>query len=152
METIACNGRNDKKNLWSFISIVVSFCLLDNCPRHYYRRSLVIGPYESIWWQRFFSRWCYALDFGWSDHVITEDSATRLNSFCWWEHAQFLPVETCGCARSISYFQDLLSVLKTFRLKLFKCPNKENFFFWVTSVSVKFFCSFFRNKSSNLAT
>ena len=37
----------------------------------------------------------------------------------------------CGCARSISCFQDDLSVFKAFRLKAFKCPNKEsNFFEW----------------------
>ena len=115
------------KNLWSFISIVVSFCLLYNCSRHYYRWSLVIGPYESIWWQRDFfqgdaTHWTLAGLIMWLPRTL----ATRLHSFCWREHTQFLLVETCGCARSISYFQDLLSDLKAFRLKLFKFPNKEN--------------------------
>ena len=26
-----------QKNLWRFISIVVSYCPLDNCPRHIYQ-------------------------------------------------------------------------------------------------------------------
>ena len=56
--------------------------------------------------------------------------------------AQFLLVGACSCAHSISCFQDNLNVLKAFTLKVLKCPNKKKYFFWVTSISVKFFCSF----------
>ena len=42
--------------------------------------------------------------------------------------AQFLLVGACGCVNSVSCFQDVLSVLKAFTLKVFKCPNKKVFF------------------------
>ena len=41
--------------------------------------------------------------------------------------AQFLQVGTGGCVNSISCLQDVLSVLKAFTLKVFKCPNKKVF-------------------------
>ena len=49
--------------------------------------------------------------------------------------SQFLLVGACNCAHSISYFQDDLSVLKAFKLKVFKCPNKK-----VVFLSDKFIC------------
>ena len=39
-----------------------------------------------------------------------------------------LLVGACSCTHSISCFQDDFSVLKAFRLKVFKCPNKESNF------------------------
>ena len=42
---------------------------------------------------------------------------------------QFLLVQACDCAHSISCFQDDVSVLKAFILKVFKCPNKKSNFF-----------------------
>ena len=42
--------------------------------------------------------------------------------------AQFLLVWAWGCVNPISCFQDVLSVLKAFTLKVFKCPNKKVFF------------------------
>ena len=42
--------------------------------------------------------------------------------------AQFLLVGACSCAHSISCFQDDLSILKAFTLKIFKCLNKKVFF------------------------
>ena len=50
-------------------------------------------------------------------------------------------MEACGSAYSISCFQDDLSVLKAFTLKIFKCHNIY-IYFWVTSLSIKLFCSF----------
>ena len=71
--------------------------------------------------KRFFSRWGYRLHFCWSNLMITENFSNS--------GAQFLLVGACGCARSISCFQDDLSVLKACTLKVFKCPNKKGFLF-----------------------
>ena len=71
--------------------------------------------------KRFFSRWGYRLDSCWSNLMITENFSNS--------GAQFLLVGACGCAHSISCFQDDLSVLKACTLKVFKCPNKKGFLF-----------------------
>ena len=71
--------------------------------------------------KRFFSRRGYTLHFCWSNLMITENFSNS--------GAQFLLVGACGCAHSISCFQDDLSVLKACTLKVFKCPNKKGFLF-----------------------
>ena len=64
--------------------------------------------------------------------------------------AQFLLVGACGCAHSISCFQDDLSILKAFTLKVFL--NVPSFFFFngVASISIKFFCSFSETNQATL--
>ena len=71
--------------------------------------------------KRFFSWWGYALYFFRSNLMIAENLSNSA--------AQFLLVGACGCAHSISCFQDDLSVLKAFTLKVFRCPNYF-FFEW----------------------
>ena len=46
--------RDNTKKYLELISIEVSYCPLDNCLRHFYQWSLVIGPYENTWWERGF--------------------------------------------------------------------------------------------------
>ena len=133
--------RDKTKKLASIISIEVSYCPLD-CLKHFYQWSLVIGPYENMG-KRFFSRWGYTLHFCYPNPMITENLSNSA--------AQFLLVGACGCAHCISCFQDDLSILKAFTLKVFKCPNKKVFFFnWVTGISIKFFCSFTEANQANL--
>lgn len=56
-----------------------------------------------------------------------------------------------GCAL-LYCFQDDLSVFKSIRLKVFKCPNKGSIFFFERRVCLLIFFFFFRSESSNLAT
>ena len=72
--------------------------------------------HENIWWRRgFFQGEAVHCSFAGLILWLPKTSATRLHSFCLWEPAV---------------------VLEAFKLKVFKCPNKVNNFFWVTSVSV----------------
>ena len=91
-----CYDRDDTKKLWNFIFIVVPFCPLNNCARHFYQWSIVTGPYENTWWQRDFFQG--EATHCWSDLVITENF---INSA-----AQFLLEEACGSARFLFRFQD----------------------------------------------
>ena len=78
--------------------------------------------------------------FGWSDLVITKNFISLV--------AQLLLVVACGCAGSLFYFQDVSSVFKAFRLKVFKCPNKDSNFFEQQLCLL----NSFQSKSNNLAT
>ena len=111
-----------QKNLCSFISIVVSCCTLDNCTRYFCQWSLVTGPMKTPDDKEgFFSRSGYSLQFCWSDLVITEIFSNSA--------ASFLLVGACRCACSVPCFQDDLSVLEVFRLKVLKFANKVSNFF-----------------------
>ena len=139
-----CSVRDNTKKSLELISIEVTYCPLDNCLKYFYQWSLIIGPYENTWWERgFFSSWGSTLHFCWSNLMVTGNFSNLA--------AQFLLLGACGCAHSISCFQDDLSVLKAFTLKGFNCPNKKVFFFWVTSISIKFFCSFSETNQATLS-
>ena len=131
-----------QKNLWSFISIEVSYCPLGNCLRHFYQGNLVIGPYENKWERAFFLGQTTHYTFCWSNLTITGNFSNSA--------AQFLLVEACDCVNSIFCFLVVLSVLKVFTLKVFKCPN---IFFFLSDKCIFYFLLFlFRSKSNNLAT
>ena len=121
-----------QKNLGSVISIVVSYCPLNNCPRHFFpMTSCNRAIWKHLMTKRFFSRWGYTLNFCWSDLVITENFSNSAAHFLLLGDVQVLLVEAGDCAQSISCFQDDLSLFKGFRLKVFKCPNSEsNYFEW----------------------
>ena len=75
----------------------------------------------------FFSSWGYALHFCWSNLMITGNFSNSA--------AQFLLVGAYGC---ISCFQDELSVLKAFTLKVLSVPIKKFFFEWQVYLSNSF--------------
>ena len=123
-----CSVRYNTKSL-ELVPSEVSYCPLGNCLSHFYQWILAIGPYESTWWERGFCQGdTYTLHFCWSNLMVTGNFSKSA--------AQFLLVGACGCAHAISCFQDDLSVFKAFSVPI------KKYFFWVTSISVKFLCSF----------